>query len=370
MKELYLVVVIPCFNEAQTLVPTCASLGFGIGFDATPVNTFLILVDNNSTDATAALAACIALDSLPGTVIIGYEPVQGYVPPRHRGNLLAQELAQARHWPLEHVLLLQADADTCYTTGYGESMRAVALASEPNCLLEASAAHWPDFQTAYPLYAALSDVADDRFKRLFPSKLSDEVVVDDKITGYRLSDYFCWGGHQREFTAQGEEIHAETTRLYIRARAMGALKIAVPQAIALHSARKILVEPALHLATAGFPREDSWNYYWRSATASWSLDDLAAHQRKTEIALALRTRELHLLGLLSILPLHVNRALGHLPEAKLAEFATFCLERLPNRTITDMLHHPGLFLTDIFTLLQNSGEIVLAKAELHLASSF
>jgi hypothetical protein len=237
-------------------------------------------------------------------------------------------------------------------------------------LLEASAAHWPDFQKAYPLYAALSDVADDRFKRLFPSKLSDEVVVDDKITGYRLSDYFCWGGHQQEFTAQGEEIHAETTRLYIRARAMGALKIAVPQAIALHSARKILVEPALHLATAGFPREDSWNYYWRSATASWSLDDLAAHQRKTEIALALRTRELHLLGLLSILPLHVNRTLGHLPEAKLAEFATFCLERLPNRTISDMLHHPGLFLTDIFTLLQNSGEIVLAKAELHLASSF
>lgn len=370
MKALYLVVVIPCFNEEQTLIATCASLGFGVGFAATPVNTFLILVDNNSTDATVALAERIALDSLPGTVVIGYEPVQGYVPPRHRGNLLAQELAQARQWPLEHVLLLQADADTCYTIGYGESMRAMALANELNCLLEASAAHCPDFQADYPLYAALCDATDDRFKRLFPQKLSDEVVVDDKITGYRLSDYFHWGGHRREFTAEGEEIHAETTRLYIRARAMGAIKIAVPQAIALHSARKILAEPALHLATAGFPREASWNYYWRLTTATWSLDDLAAHRCKDEIALALRTREFHLLGLLSILPLHVSRALGRLPDAKLATFSAFCLEKLPKRTIVDMLQHPGLFLTDIFTLLQNDGETVLAKAELYTDSTF
>lgn len=370
MKALYLVVVIPCFNEAQTLVPTCASLGFGVGWAATPVDTFLILVDNNSTDATVALAERIALDSLPGTVIVGYEPVQGYVPPRHRGNLLAKELAQSRQWPLEHVLLLQADADTYYTAGYGESMRAMALANGLNCLLEASVAHWPDFQASYPLYAALCDATDDRFKRLFPQKLSDEVVVDDKITGYRLSDYFHWGGHQREFTAEGEEIHAETTRLYIRARAMGAVKIAVPQAIALHSARKILAEPALHLATAGFPREASWNYHWRSTTATWSLDDLTAHRCKEVVALALHTRELHLLGLLSILPLHVSRALGRLPDAKLAAFSTFCLDRLPNRTIGDMLYHPGLFLTDIFALLQSSGEIVLAEAELHTSSIF
>lgn len=364
MEAFYLVVVIPCFNEAQTLAATCASLGFGTGPAATPGGTFLILVDNNSTDATAALAHSILATSLPGTVIIGYEPEQGYVPPRHRGNLLARELAESRHWPLENVLLLQADADTYYTTGYSTFMRVAALASGPDRLLEASAAHWPAFQAAHPFYTALCDEADNRFVRLFPPKLSDEIVVDDKIAGYRLSDYFRWGGHQREFTADGEEIHAETTRLYIRARAMGALKIAVPQAVVWHSERKILAEPALHMATAGFPREASWNQQWAAATDAWELGRLETRHCELNVVPVLRARELHLLGLLSILPLHVSRALGQGPDGRLAEFAAFCLHWLPRRTVADMRLHPGLFLTDIFALIHEHGDALLAKAKL------
>jgi len=255
--KIHAALIIPCLNEEETLADTCASLGFGLGKNSNPTGALLFLVDNGSTDSTLQIAERIKSDSEANTVFIGHEPERGFVPPRHRGNLMAEQFASSMKWKLEDVLILQADADTHYTPGYVASMRAAAESCGPNMMVEACVTYPPAFKAEYPEYMNICDEVDAEFERLFARDLSDDDLVDDKVSGYRLSDYFNWGGLRREYTAGGEEIHAETARLYMKARAKGARRVRADDAQAFHSARKVIEEPALHMATAGFPREVS-----------------------------------------------------------------------------------------------------------------
>lgn len=370
-EDIHVALVVPCLNEEKNLAATCASLGFGTGKDSPPARALLFLIDNGSSDSTVAVAERIRSDSEPDTVFVGHEPERGYVPPRRRGNLMMEELARSKGWDAGDVLMLQADADTGYTPGYVASMRAAAELHGPGVMIEACVAYPPAFQAEYPEYVRLCEEVDGEFVRLFARDLSDDDLVDDKVSGYRLSDYLGWGGHRREYTAGGEEIHAETARLYMRARAGGARRARAggarreraSDALAFHSPRKVLEDPALHMATAGFPREASWNARWREKyDGPATLRELCDQPRYPEVLKAVRVREEHLLALLGVLPVHVDRTLVEISSVETAEFADVVLPLLPRRTRDDLLSRPGVFLTDVFGLMEVHGDKLREEA--------
>jgi hypothetical protein len=355
--------VVPCLNEEKNLADTCASLGFGMGKDSTPEHALLFLIDNGSADSTVAVAEQIQSDSRENTVFIGHEAERGFVPPRHRGNLMANALAESMGWSTDDLLVLQADADTYYFKGYIESMRSATWASGLNVMIEACVGYPPEFEAEYPEYIRICNETDHLFERLFARDLSDDDVVDDKVSGYRLSDYFKWGGHRREYTAAGEEVHAETARLYMTARSQGARRARVGAAQALHSPRKVLEDPALHLASAGFPRESSWRDRWRQDyRGPADLRSLSSQPRHPEVLKAVRSREEHLLALLGALPVHVDRTLGEMSTVETTEFADLVLPLLPQRSADDLRSTPGVFLTDVFELMDRHGDALLAEA--------
>lgn len=362
-EDIRVAIVIPCLNEEENLSHTCSSLGFGIGKELSPPGTVLLLVDNGSTDSTIFVAEQIKHNSREGAVYIGHETERGFVPPRHSGSLMAKALAEEMNWSLENVLLLQADADTIYANGYIAAMRLASKGFGMNVVIEACVGYLPDFKAQYPEYIRLCEEIDGEFINLFARDLSDDYVVDDKVSGYRLSDYLKWGGHRREYTQAGEEIHAETTRLYMRAKTQGARRERVDNAFAFHSPRKILEDPALILATAGFPREISWKDRWyRAYQGPSDLRGLCSYPIHLEVLKAIRVRELHLLALLSLLPLHVDRALEQMSSIGIANFTDIVLSWLPRRVMNDVLSRPGVFLTDVFELIERDGDALLEEA--------
>src|ERR1700730_5512301 len=110
-------VVMPCLNEQQILAHSCASLGFGAG-RTPPANSFLVIVDNDSSDGTREVAASIKAQSPPGCVIVVSEPEKGHVPARQRGTITAQMTARERGIARTNTLILQVDADTHYSENY------------------------------------------------------------------------------------------------------------------------------------------------------------------------------------------------------------------------------------------------------------
>jgi hypothetical protein len=161
----------------------------------------------------------------------------------------------------DEFVVLQADADTVYADGYAQNMaRAVRCAA--NVLAEGISTPPMSFLQRFPEYYAKAQEVDQSMEHVVVQDHLD-VIVDDKVCGYRLSDYFQWGGHRREYNEQGEEILAESTRLFIRAKLTGARRVRVFEAEAQSSRRKVIAEPLLHFATAGFPRESVWQSRWR-----------------------------------------------------------------------------------------------------------
>lgn len=362
-SEMHVVIVIPCFNEEQSLFLTCASLGFGIGINISPDDTVLIIVNNNSTDKTASVAERIKLNSPKNTVIVGFEIQKGFVPARHCGILLAKELAQFMNWNIYDIFILQGDADTIYSDNYISLMRLKAKEFGGNNLIEACVDVSHSFKNEYQAYIDLCDKIDNKFVKLFSTELSDDNVVDDKAVGYWLSDYFTWGGHQREYDKSGDEIYAETTRLYIRARANGAKRVLVDAAHVFHSARKILREPLLHLATAGFPRETQWNIQWQLANVNHlELGSLCAQLNNPTVLAAISIREMHLIALFCALPLHINNTLGK-KNIENAPLANILIPLLPNRSSHDLLSQPSIFITDVFELIKDQQELLRAEAD-------
>lgn len=305
----------------------------------------MILVDNGSNDQTLGEAEAIRANSRPESVVIAHEPERGYVPPRHRGNLIAAELAR-KQGSLRDFLILQADADTNYSDGYIDAMCTAAEGASSNILFKARTSYPDDFIQQHADYIALCDKADADFEFLI-SDHPEDVIIDDKACGYRLSDYFRWGKHQREFLANGDEVFAETTRLYLRAKTFAADAILVDDALAQHSVRRLLEHAGLDLATSGFPREGSWTIRQSAALSEIkSISALMANTHTSIVAEALALRRRHLLGLFGILPWHVARSLGlpsrHAPEtwafdSSLPLRDAGCVQNNPGRLIEDVL---------------------------------
>lgn len=330
--------VIPCLNEEARVRATAMSL-IGEG-DQLPADTDLILVDNGSTDATwTVLGSLTALGE--GRIHRVRESRRGFVPPRHRGVLHAAGLARRRGVSADDVLILQGDADTIYLPNYIERMRSSAAA---NVLLEGSIGRVNEGDPRLLAYRAL-ELKVDQVIRAYEVDDLQEMLVDDKACGYRLTDYQRWGGLQREYAADGSELHAETTRLFLRARAMtGATRQRVESAGALTSPRRILEDPVLYFCTAGYPRERGWIARLRRAAATAGGPRVALRE-DTSYAnqAAIRSRLGHTLVLFWALPwltaiLLEDRSLDMTPDSLgLQSFSRSDLAERPGAVLMRLL---------------------------------
>ncbi len=289
-------IVVPCLNEKASLAATCASLGFGRGMD--PIGR-LVLVDNGSTDGTPAVMEQVQIDSAKGTVLLAAEPRRGYVPARRAGITAVLACARMEQTPLNQVLVLQADADTIYLKGYVDAMRS-AFSGMPGQMLEGCAVTNRDFNTQYPEFTRLCRMVDEKMEPLLAPE-EDQIVIDDKVSAFSLSDYLSWGEHQEEIDAFGQQVHAETTRLFLRAlRAGGAQHVKVPDACALPSRRKVFSQAPAYFASSGFPRDPAWAMAWMR------LEDSAKFLRSPFTSpmttRLIRSRQRHQLALFALLP--------------------------------------------------------------------
>jgi glycosyltransferase involved in cell wall biosynthesis len=346
--------VVPCLNEESLIEKTAASLGFGVCAAPAADDVHLVLVDNGSSDGTLAAMERIRDHSRTGAVEILEEAERGYVPPRRTGALFVERLAHIYGGPLERWLILQADADTCYYPGYARRMQE-ALGDRSDVLLEGTAGRDPDFDAAHPRYRDMEREIDAAVEdHLIPDEL--DLVVDDKTCGYRLSDYLRWHGHFREYDPNGDEIHAETTRLLLRARLThGVTKVRVNSAQAISSRRRILEDPALHFSTAGFPRETGWLRRWRERHPhKLTIEEFVTARGNSTISDARFYRRGHEIALFLILPWLVQRALeGESffgPQGKAGEL----LELVPEFDRSQLADSPALALRSVFFAIEVS----------------
>lgn len=294
------VVVMPCRDEEAGLRTACASLGFDDG--PAPPDAHLVLVDNGSRDGTWRAMSGVRDRAAPGSVTCVREPRHGHVPARVRGVRAAGELAAERGLTHGDVLLVQADADTGYGSRYVAHMAAAARDLGPGCLLEGrSVPPRPERDACADFRALEADVDAVVGPLLNPDEALD-AIVDDKTAGFLLSDYLRWGGHRREFTSAGHEVLAETTRLWLRARAAGASRRHVHGATAVTSQRRILADPALAFATAGFPRDAGWVAAWGATYEGARGMEAFRPGGEAQVDGAIRSRVSHLIAMFRVLP--------------------------------------------------------------------
>lgn len=350
-----IVVVMPCLDEAAHVRDTIASLGFLNAAPPVP-NAHLVVVDNGSTDGTLELLERVRATS-PSSVHVVTEAERGYVPPRARGVREAERLARDRGVGADETLILQVDADTTYRDGYVATMRRAA-AEGRGVMLEGSTKPPPDFAERHPYYVAAQRIVDDRIEWL-DARDEDEVVLDDKVCGYRLADYLEWGGLFLESSPMGDSIHAETTRMFIRARLRcGARKVRVNPAGAMPSRRRIAEEPMLQYATAGFPREASWIERWRRADASSSdLDIFARRVLDGHEPEAVRLRAAHQLVLFRHLPALVAVADETVNLIDLPADVQRVLRASAIPTRMQMSDRPGVVITTLLGLIDSAPEL-------------
>jgi hypothetical protein len=343
-------IVVPCFNEENSLAATCASLGFGKD-QSPPEHVGLVLVDNGSTDRTRSVMEAVRDQSPLGLVTVTYEPERGFVPPRRRGIEVAGALADAAAIDRDAVLVVQADADTLYGPGHVVALMSAAKAAGPNALVEGTTAVPPEFAAVHSDYLALCAQVDAAV-RDFCVPQADDVIVDDKVCAYRLADYLAWGEHQREYDPDSEEIHAETSRLYMRARTFGARKVPVDAAIAWPSRRKIYEHPALYFITDGFPHGGPWSARWRQVHPEMTgFDALSAPgSARTE---AIFLRQAHELILFGVLPTWIAGAVGPTSTpSPLAQRLAPLVDSLPALTPEFLRSSPGRALWIAMNLIE------------------
>lgn len=341
VADLTCAIVMPFLDEERNLAATCSSLGFGNGRIPASAGA-LFLVDNGSTDGSAAVARDLER-SLPGLVHCVLEPERGYVPARAAGNRAALRWAEGAGVAAENVLLIQADADTSYRERYVDTVHEVALRSPPNVLFEALVGYEEEVLVAHANYFKECEQTEHRLAHLFPAEV-DDCLVDDKVAAYRLSSYLAWGGHRREYDRAHDEMFAETTRLFIAARGRGAKRIRVEGARAEHSARRLEAEPLVHTATAGFPRGRAWRQRWLDTYGPEGTLESAMDGGGPWRA-AWRERRLHLLALLVVLPLHVRRTCDA-TFAATNDFERLVLATVPSLTLDSLIATPGRAVDD------------------------
>lgn len=346
----------PCLNEAAFIRQTAASLGFS-ATSTPPPNCHLVVVDNGSTDGTPDLLDQIRREAT-APVHLFVEKERGYVPPRRAGVDAAVALSRAMGFEATSVLVLQVDADTIYKRGYVEAMQSAAY-GQNDIMLEGATRRPPEFEAAHPSYIAAERLVDHEVEP-FDLADEDEVVVDDKICGFRLADYLKWGGLFEEHTAAGDPIHAETTRMFIRAKLLhGARKVRVNPSGAASSRRKVVENPWLHFATVGFPREATWVRKW---TTKISVDGndvdafangvLNGCQRD-----AVYLRRAHQLALFRYLPALVMVAsLGQIPSEFSDDIAAV-LDAISTHSSEEIARAPGRALMDLLALIDSRPQL-------------
>jgi hypothetical protein len=204
----------------------------------------------------------------------------------------------------------------------------------------------------HPQYRALERLVDDQLEGEAVDD-ADDVVVDDKACGYLLSNYLAWGGHFREYDAGGSEIHAETTRLFIRAHLRhGVEKLRVNPAQATASRRRIVEDPALHFATNGFPREAAWIARWRERhPAIRSVDEFAHDCDHPEVLEARFYRRAHEVALFELLPWVVARA-ARPGLGRGGERIDRLLSLLPESSASELAASPGAAISAVLGLIE------------------
>jgi hypothetical protein len=349
-------VVMPCLNEEDYLTAACASLGFGGSVNPTPPQCRLILVDNGSTDRT--LDICHALqDELGELVVIVQEPVRGHVPARHRGNMIAAQIAAAEGISPDQAVIIQADADTEYSAGYVDNVRAAYVdAPVDGQFVQAITVLPPDLRATYPRVFAAMDAVDQSMETRFGLQQYD-FVVDDKACAYGLDDYFKCGAHRREFFRDGTEILAETTRLMIASQALGLKNIEIADATAIHSQRRFLHDAAQHLATAGFPYSARRASPGARPITLEKLESLVTGESDVLESIT-AIRAVHLVALMVLLPAQVVRACtGELPTEP---YVRRILRDMPARSLEDVATTPGQLLADVLDLVWGADSPSLA----------
>ena len=337
--------IIPFFNEEENLINTCHSLGFGNGHHISE-NNHLILVNNNSTDGSKLIAEEMSKQQ---SIYLINENVQGIVPARHAGNLFAKKISHMFGVLDSNILILQADADTIYSENYIAVIKKKAKEVGGNKIIDAQTTYPKSFLKDYPLFLSKCEVIDSACENFF-GPIEEDIILDDKSVSYLLKDYFYWGGHKREFNKNGDELLAETTRMFISAKALGATRVHTNLATVEHSIRNILKTPALVYATAGFPREESWishfNNTINNGDLSWDrikhIDDL---------------RSLHLIAIFCILPAHVQNSMKlKFQKNRITEFA---INMLPNRSANYNANLSGILIEDGFKFIEHQQTILL-----------
>lgn len=346
-------VVMPCLDEAAFVDDAARSLlGPDAGHSSGPS---LVIVDNGSTDDTLAVLAALAR-KYPDRVHIVEEPQRGFVPPRRRGVRTVMELVQRRGIDARETLILQADADTIYKPGYILAMAAAAAEIE-NAVLEGAASRPGDFAIIHPDYLAAERLVDSALEKLEVAD-QDDVVVDDKICAFRLSDYLHWGGLFEEVDGVGDQIHAETTRMFIRARLLhGAIKVRVNPAGAASSRRRVIENPRLHYATLGFPRSKSWCHTLSLREKPTDVDTFAASVLEGGEQEAVRLRSAHLLALFRYLPAYVLHAGSRASPLLDSQDVSSVLALLPSRDAAVMAVSPGMAIEAVFGLLDRRPDL-------------
>lgn len=302
-------VVMPCFNEEDNLIESLSSLGFSSKSIQESMDVNLVIIDNNSTDSTFSIASRIK-GQFPERIHLIKESEQGYIPARHAGNVYVKDLVEQKGWEIDNILILQADADTLYSKGYVSAMRNTSAFFGLNTMLEAYSEYPTSFKHKFADYIELCCGIDHTLESIFVKSKTYDIIVDDKQCAYRLGDYFRWGTHIREFLANGDEIFAETTRLFLKARLSGATKVMLNNVYAEHSPRRILEHPILQYVTAGFPREMAWKIRWLDK--SINIKEFLKLKDSDSIAWddITNVRIIHLISLFNVLPIYINRILG------------------------------------------------------------
>ena len=201
--------------------------------------------------------------------------------------------------PLDHALILQADADTIYLDGYVDAMLR-ACSDGRGQLLEGCAVTNREFNAQYPEFTQICRDIDFGMERWLALE-EDQVVVDDKVSGVSLADYIAWGEHREEVDSLGRQIHAETTRLFLRAKCTGvARRRKVENALALPSRRKLFAQAPAYFAASGFPRNREWIASW-SHTGDATVF-LASPTRSPWLDRLVRSRQRHQLAFFGLLP--------------------------------------------------------------------
>ena len=294
------VVAMPCLDEEGGVERVCRSLGFGSSAERPGVESLLVLVDNGSRDGTLSAMERVAAGSPTGSVRVVQEPSKGFVPARHRGALEARRVAGERGVAEDQVLLLQADADTVYMPEFLATMARCSSYAGVGALIEGYSEAEPTSE-AFAAYRRLEKMLDAAVADALLDGQFD-VVVDDKVAALRLSDYFAWGGHRGEWANDGDEVLAETTRLYMRGRLLGGRRCRA-EAFAWTSLRRIVEDPGLAFATAGYPRGPRWRAKWSGAYVGPSkVQEFDAPLSPNAAVQLVHTRVMHLVALFRLLP--------------------------------------------------------------------